>query len=45
MEKNKKEKYEEKLKKHVSGWDLKNFRVCYDEQIIFLCGAKVAPFN
>ncbi|WP_226574372.1 retron St85 family effector protein [Mangrovibacter yixingensis] len=45
MEKNQKEKYEEKLKKHVSGWELKNFRVCYDEQIIFLCGAKVAPFH
>ncbi|WP_313071196.1 retron St85 family effector protein [Atlantibacter hermannii] len=45
MEKNQKEKYEEKLKGHVSKWELKNFRVCYDEQIIFLCGAKVAPLE
>lgn len=37
-----KEKYEDKLKNHISKWNIKNFRVCYDDQIIFLCGAKVA---
>lgn len=45
MEKIQKEKYEDKLKSHVSKWELKNFRVCYDEQIIFLCGSKVAPLG
>ncbi|HHT8827827.1 TPA: retron St85 family effector protein [Yersinia enterocolitica] len=45
MEKPLKESYEEKLKNHVLKWDSKNFRVCYDEQIIFLCGAKVAPVD
>lgn len=45
MEKNQKEKYEDKLKSHISKWDINNFRVCYDEQIIFLCGASVAPLD
>ncbi|NIH03638.1 MULTISPECIES: retron St85 family effector protein [Providencia] len=45
MEKNQKEKYEERLKKHISQWEPKNFRVCYDEQIIFLCGAKVSDLD
>lgn len=35
--------YEDKLLNHVSDWEMKNFRVCYDDQVIFLCGAVVHP--
>ncbi|EAO3268518.1 hypothetical protein E3I05_22510, partial [Salmonella enterica] len=37
------ETYEDKVANHVSEWEMKNFRVCYDDQVIFLCGAEVLP--
>lgn len=37
------ETYEDKVANHVSEWEMENFRVCYDDQVIFLCGAEVLP--
>lgn len=37
------ETYDEKLIGHISEWDIQNFRVCYDDQVIFLCGSVVHP--